>query len=485
MSTSGPGEVSRRREVEVISLMTLAKFLVTTDFYILSLILPSIANDLHLSQVMVSWVVAAQGLFYAGFMVLAGRLADILGQRRGLIVGLLVFASGAALAALAPNVWVLIGARSLQGLGAAVVAPSAFSLITTLLPEGKSRHRALGVFSLTQGLSVIVGLLVAGAVVRVFGWRSAFLINTPLMVGAFILTLHVVPKGPIARTDNRVDLAGASLIPLSIGLLLSALTLFGRYGFGFAPALGLAVAAIAGVAAFVAVERRAPVPLVPLKLVRRPSVIGGCLTGIGVIAAGGSTVVLTNFYMAVELHYTPLQAGAAALPYALGILISGAMVPLLMARFSNNAVIVACVLIEVVGIGVLSFVDPQRSYFLTLGPGLLLCSFGANTAWAGLMNWSTRAVPAAQQGVTSGMLLMFQQVGVPLGAAIVLGVVGARRSGVPSVGLEVYRTAYLCTMGFATFGLSAALVSMRVLAVQGRTAIAAAAKLSEAAGDAR
>jgi hypothetical protein len=119
-----------------------------------------------------------------------------------------------------------------------------------------------------------------------------------------------------------------------------------------------------------------------------------------------------------------------------------------------------------------------------LGPGLLLCAFGAITAWAGLMNWATRTVPPEQQGVTSGMLLMFQQVGVPLGAAVVLGVVGARRGGDPGVGPEVYRTAYLCTMGFAAFGLTAALVAMRVLAVQGRAAVAAA-KLSRAAGDAR
>jgi MFS family permease len=484
MAQVEPGAVSRKREVEVISLMTLAKFSVTTDFYIMSLILPSIADDLHLSQVMVSWVVAAQGLFYAGFMVLAGRLADILGQRRGLLVGLTLFACGALTAALAPNVWVLIGARSLQGLGAAVLGPAGFSLITTLLPEGKSRHRALGVFSLTQGLSVIVGLLVAGAVVGVFGWRSAFLMNAPLLVAAFFLTRHVVPKGPIGKSDGRLDVAGAALITLSIGLLLSALTLFGRYGWSFAPALALAFAAILGVAAFVMVERKAAAPLAPLNLVSRPSVIGGCLTGIGLIAAGGSTLVLTNFYMAVELKYSPLQAGAAALPYALGILISGPMVPFLMARLSNNAVIVGCVLVEIAGIGILSFVDPARSYFLTLGPGLLLCAFGAITAWAGLMNWATRTVPPEQQGVTSGMLLMFQQLGVPLGAAVVLGVVGARRGGDPAVGPQVYRTAYLCTMGFAAFGLTAALVAMRVLAVQGRAAVAAA-KLSRAAGDAR
>src|SRR3546814_3998720 len=131
------------------------------------------------------------------------------------------------------------------------------------------------------------------------------------------------------------------------------------------------------------VERKAPAPLAPLDLVGRPSVIGGCLTGIGLIAAGASTLVLTNFYMAVELHYTPLQAGAAALPYALGILISGPMVPILMARFSNNAVIVGSILVAITGIGILSFVDPSRSYFLTVGPGLLLCAFGAITGWAG------------------------------------------------------------------------------------------------------
>lgn len=462
--------VSRKREVEVISLMTLAKFSVTTDFYIMSLILPLIAQDLQLSQVMVSWVVAAQGLFYAGFMVLAGRLADILGQRRGMIVGLIVFGTGAALAAFAPNVWALLAARCLQGLGAAILGPSGFSLITTLLPEGKSRHRALGVFTFTQGFSVIAGLLVAGAVVGVFGWRVAFVMNLPLLLGALYLTIKVVPKGAFAPKGQKLDVAGAALVTISTGLLISAITLFGRYGWGHAPAIALILAAMAGAAAFIFVEKRAADPLVPLKLAATPTVIGGCLTGIGLIAAGGSTLVLTNFYTMTELHYSALQAGAAMLPYAAGILISGPMVPMLMARLTSGTMIVVAAMIELAGITMLSFVEPGRSYFVTLGPGLLLCSFGAITAWAGLMNWATRAVPLDQQGVTTGMLLMFQQVGVPLGAAVVLGVVGGRRGVDPQVGLEVYRTAYYCTMAFALAGVLAAVISMRAVAAQARAA---------------
>ncbi len=456
--------VTRRREIAVVSLMTLSKFSITTDFYIMSLVLPSIGKDLGLSQVMLSWVVAAQGVFFAGFMVLAGRLADILGQRRAMLIGLATFAAGAIAAALAPGVWTLIVARSVQGLGAAILAPSAFSLITTLLPEGSVRHRALGVFSLTQGLSVFAGLLVAGAVVGKFGWRSAFVMNLPLMILAFALTLRIVPKGPIGKTGQALDVWGAVFITLSTALFLSALTVLGRYGWTNPIGLGLLAGAIAGVAVFVAVERKAEAPLAPLDLVRRPSVIGGCLSGAGLIAAGGGIMVLTNVYMQVELKYSPLQAGTAMLPYAAGILLAGPATPVLMGRLSSNAMIVGCIAIAILGIGILSFVDPLRGYFLTIGPGLLLAAFGAITAWAGIMNWATRDVPPDQQGVTSGMLMMFQQVGVPLGAAVLLSIVGGRRTGAPNVGPEVYNYAYLCAAGFAAAGLLAAVVFMRVAA---------------------
>ena len=459
-------DITRKREMTVIALMTLSKFSITTDFYIMSMVLPSIGRDLGLSQVMVSWVVAAQGLFYAGFMVLAGRLADIMGQRRAMLIGIGVFLAGALAAASAQNVWVLIAARSVQGLGAAILAPAAFSLITTLLPEGPARHRALGVFSLTQGLSVIAGLLVAGALVGKFGWRSAFLLNAPLLIAAFVMTLRVVGKGPVGKARQKLDVAGAVLVTLSTGLLLSSITFFGRNGWGSPIGMWLLLAAAAGVAAFVAVERKAEAPLASFDLVRRPSVIGGCLTGFGLIAAGAGVMVLTNFYVQVELKYSALQAGIATLPYALGILLSGPAVPWLMGRISNNATIIGCIVIAIAGMITLSFVDPGRSYFVTLGPGLLLCAFGAITAWAGIMNWATRDVPSEQQGVTSGMLLMSQQVGVPLGAAVLLGLVGGRRAAGAAVSADIYHIAYLTAAGFAVAGLVAALVCMRAAAVR-------------------
>jgi Na+/melibiose symporter-like transporter len=203
-------------------------------------------------------------------------------------------------------------------------------------------------------------------------------------------------------------------------------------------------------------------------------VIGSCLTGMGLIAAGGGVMVVTNFYMQSELKYPTLIAGIAILPYAVGILLSGPAVPWLMARLSSTSILVGCVLIAIAGMVTLSFVSTERSYLLTIAPGLLLSAFGAITAWAGLMNWATRDVPAEQQGVTSGMLLMFQQLGVPLGAAVMLGILG----GHTTEGANVYQTAYLTAAGFAAAGLVAALVSIRAA---GRVAAACLAR--RAAGE--
>lgn len=443
----------------MIALMTTAKFVVTTDFYVMSLVLPAISREFHLSQVAVAWVAAMQGIFYSGFLVLGGRVADMIGQRRTLMAGIAIFAVGSLLAATSWNVFALLAARILQGLGAAAISPAAFSLITTLLPEGRPRHRALGVFSLTQGLSVVAGLVVAGVLAGLWGWRCVFLITIPVMAAAFFLTLRIVPRRSFETRKSKLDVTGAALFTFATSLLVSALTLVGRYGWTSPVVMGLLGLVVVALLIFGFVERRAPEPLVSPALLRNRAVVGACFAGSGLIAGAAGVLVLTTFYLQTQQKYSALQAAVALLPYALGIVIAGPGVPYLMKRFTDIVVILCSILTTICGIALMATMKWAEPGSFLLLPALVLCALGGITGWAALMNWGTRSVAARQQGLISGMLLMSQQVGVPMGAALLLGIVG-RVSGV-AVPVGDYQLAYLCAGSFAVLALIVVLITVR------------------------
>jgi MFS family permease len=177
----------------VVFLVGLTQLIITTDFSIVAVALPSIGARLHVPPTSLSWVISAAALSGGGFLIVAGRAADIFGQRACMLVGLSLFATGSLGSALAPDFGVLIAARIVQGLGGAILTPANFSLINTLVPEGAPRHRAMGVFGVMQGLSLVIGLLIGGALTTRFGWRAVFLLNPPIALLAIAITLKAVP----------------------------------------------------------------------------------------------------------------------------------------------------------------------------------------------------------------------------------------------------------------------------------------------------
>lgn len=213
----------------VIALVGLTQLVLTTDFAILSVVLPSIARYFHLKPSDLAWLISAGAVPLAGLLVLAGRAADLFGQRRCMLAGLTLFAAGSITSALAPSYSFLIMARVIQSGGAAIVLPANFSLINTLVPEGPPRHRALGVFGVMQGVSLIIGLLLGGILTTMFGWRSVFLINPPIIVAAMILTMRCVPKAfASSRSGRSVDWLGAALVTTGTAALLTAVSLLAR-----------------------------------------------------------------------------------------------------------------------------------------------------------------------------------------------------------------------------------------------------------------
>lgn len=412
----------------IILLVGLTQLVITTDFSTISVSLPSIGRGFALLPASLAWVISAAALPFAGFLILAGRAADMFGQRRCMLTGLGLFGAGSLAAALAPSFPALLAARALQGLGGAILTPANFSLINTLVPEGPARHRALGVFGVMQGLSLVIGLLAGGWLTTRFDWRAVFLINPPIIAAAIALTVKAVPRG-LPRGNRGLDIAGAALITAGTAAVLSGVSWLGRGGVS-APALGLLAGGVAAFAAFFVVEARVAAPLVPLSIFGRRNFAVGAMVGGCHLAGVGGLFVLTSLYMQLGLKFSPLASGLGMMPYAAAVMLAGQVAPPIMARFPHRAIVFAGFGFYVAGLTLLALFSGSGSYGVALAPWSVIAAFGSTLSFMALMAEATADVPAEQQGVASAVLFTVQQIGVPLGAALALSVLGvAGRSG--------------------------------------------------------
>lgn len=438
----------------VIVLVGLAQLVLTADFSILSVALPSIARHFQLKPTDLSILISAGSVPLVGLMILAGRAADLIGQRRCMLLGLGLFGAGSLCSAAAPAYSVLIAARVIQSIGAAILMPANFSLINTLVPEGAPRHRALGVFGVMQGLSLIIGLLVGGAVTSAFGWRWVFVINPPIVVLAILLTLRCVPKWLAeAGADRSVDYAGAALITLGTATLLIGVSLLGRGGLT-AWSAGLLACALGLFCVFVLVESRVRGPLVPLSIFRRRNFAAINLIGFCHIAGVGGLFILVNLFMQNGLKMSAFLAGLGMMPYAAAVMLAGQVSPMFMGRLPNRRTMLIGFLCYGAGLGLLGLFAGGGGYFVALGPWLAIGAFGSTLAYMPMMAEATADVPEDQQGVASAILFTIQQIGMPLGATLSLSVLSAG-------GARGFANAFLVTAGVVLAGMGLLLVLLR------------------------
>lgn len=441
----------------VIFLMGLTALIVTTDFSIVAVALPSIGRDLHIPPASLSWVISAAALTGGGFLILAGRAADILGQRRCLLIGLTLFSVGSVGSALSPDLTVLIGARALQGLGGAILAPANFSLINTLVPEGAPRRQAMGVFGIMQGLSLVIGLLVGGFLTTHLGWRSVFLLNPPIAALAIAITLRAVPPKAAAATDRGVDWIGALLIIIGMALVLSAVSMMGREGWTAVRPLSLLAVGLIAFALFFLAESRARAPLAPLSMFARRNFAPANLILLLHLAGVGGVFVLLNLYMQTGLKMSAVQSGLGMMPYAASVMAAGQVAAPIMARFSHRAIVFAAFGFYAVGLGFLALLSLEPNYWLAIALGSVVVGFGGTTAFMALMADATADIPAPQQGAASAVLFTSQQIGVPLGASVALSVLGLAVGG----GLDAFKDAYFVLAALVALALVVALLTLR------------------------
>ena len=420
-----------RSALGVVTLMLLCavQFLDIADSAIVNVALPSIQHSLDFSQQNLQWVASGYILAYGGFLLLGGRLGDLLGRRRMLLTGLTVFAVSSLAAGLAGSPVILIGARLVQGTGAALMAPAALSELTTGFRVGKDRNTALGAWGAVSGMAAAAGVFLGGAISQGPGWRWVFFVNPPVCVAVAAGALALLAKDRGTRTGRSAfDAPGAVLLTGGALLLVYGLVQAPGAGWGSAQTIASLTGSAVLVAAFAVNELRSRHPLVPLAILRVKGLVAADLTQLIAFTGFFSMFFYATLYMQEILRYSPLKAGAAYLPITAGFAVAGAFASQLITRIGTRPVVAAGCLMAGAGIYYVSGVPLHGSYAGDLLPGFLMLSLGAGSVFVSVTAAANAGVPSDQAGLAAGLLNSSQQIGSALGLAILSAVATTRTS---------------------------------------------------------
>jgi EmrB/QacA subfamily drug resistance transporter len=412
----------------ILVLICFAQFMVVLDATVVNVALPSIQNDLGLSEPNLQWIVNAYGLVFGGFLLLGGRAGDLLGRKRLFLAGLVVFTAASLLDGLAANSGMLIGSRALQGLGAAFISPAALAIITTTFEEGADRAKALGVWSAIAAGGGAFGLLLGGVLTQTISWPWIFFVNVPIGVAVFVASLVYVPESRDEAAHRSFDVLGAVTATGGLMTLVYAIVKAEHSGWGSAVTLLTFAAAVALLAAFVVTELRAAAPLVRLSIFRVRSLTAA--NAIMLVVASGlfAMFFFNSLYIQRVLHYGPLTAGLAFLPFTAGIVVSAGLASKLAPRLGVRAVTVTGLLVTGVGMLLLTRVPVDGTYLVDVLPPILLTSLGMGAVFVPMTLVATTGLENDDQGLASGLFNTSQQIGGALGLAILSTFAASRTS---------------------------------------------------------
>jgi EmrB/QacA subfamily drug resistance transporter len=457
--------LSSRRGVAILLLLSLVQFMDVLDASILNIALPSIRRDLGFSQQSLQWVVNGYILTYGGFLLLGGRVADLLGRRAVLVTGLVVFAGSSLVGGLAHSGSLLVGARFAQGLGAALLSPAALSTLTTTFRSSRDRHTALGVWAAVSGLGGAAGVLFGGLLTEGPGWRWVLFVNVPFSAIAFAGAFALLRRERRSARLANFDALGAFLVTGGMLLLVYALVKAPDVGWGTTRTIvELAVAGVTLVA-FVANELRAVNPLVPMSILRVKGVAAADASQMVALAGFFPMFFFLTLYMQNVLHYSPIQTGTAYLPLTGGVIIAAGISSQLFARIGTKPVIVVGTVIAAGGLYWLSRIPVHGSYVPDILPGLVVAAFGLGAVFVGATTAANAGVAEDKAGLAAGLLNTGQQLGAALGLAILSALATGRTTSLLHAGHDT--VAQAATHGYqraltagALFVLGAGVVAL-------------------------
>ena len=426
--TPAPRAVSSRWLVLVI--VCLAQFMVVLDATIVNVALPSIQRGLGFSTTDLQWVVNAYTLVFGGFLLLGGRMADLLGRKRLFVIGAALFSFASLINGIAWSPGMLIAGRALQGLGGALISPAALAIITTTFPDRQERTRALGIWSAIAAGGGAAGLLLGGILTDVLSWEWVFLVNLPVGLIALALALRYVPESRGKVSQRGFDLAGAFSVTAGLVVLVYAIVQAQAWGWGSGRTLGLVAVALVLLTAFVLIERRSRAPLMRLSIFKVRSLATADLVLLLVASGLFAMFFFASLYVQDVLGYSPLKAGLAFLPVTAGIAIGAGIAQQLIRRMGVRAVTLLGLTMATIGMVLLTQLPVDGSYLTDLLPGLAILSLGMGLVFVPITLLATSGVQAEDQGLASGLFNTAQQVGGSLGLAVLSSLAATRTADV-------------------------------------------------------
>ncbi|HEY3501459.1 MAG TPA: MFS transporter [Actinocatenispora sp.] len=443
------------RERLLLTLLLGAQFMVAVDFSILNVALPEVGAGLGFSLANLQWIATAFALAAAGFTLLFGRVADLVGRKRLFVGGMAVLGAASLLGGLATGPAMLIVARVLQGLATAAVTPAGLALLTVAFREGPLRQRALGLNGALMSAGFTAGAILGGLLTSLLSWRWAFLINVPVAALVVVLAPRTITD---ARSDRRprLDLPGAATVTAGLLLLVFGLTQAGQRGWTDPATLVTLVAGAALVAAFWFVEKRVPEPLLGTALLRRRTVVWGNTAGLIAFVTETSLVFLLTLYLQKVLHYSPLATGLAFGVLGLGTVLGGTLGGRVVGRLGNRGTIVAGGLVQAAATLTLVALGASGSWIWLLLVATFVGGVGNMLVIVAFMVTATSGLPDAEQGRATGMATMSQQIGITMGTPVMSAIATAVMAGASG-------TAVLLSGVRVAIGVNAALIAVGAL----------------------
>ena len=447
----------------------LAQFMVILDISIVNVALPKIHESLGFSDTGLQWVVNAYTLSFAGFLMLAGRATDLLPRRQIFLVGVGLFAAASLGCALADGQGVLVGARAIQGFGAAVISAASLSIVTSSFAEGTERNRALGLWAAMGGVGGAAGVLLGGALTQAFSWPAVFFINVPVGIAVVLAGRRVVPRTAVAAGDRKLDVPGAVLISGGLTAIVFGIVRTDSLGWG---SLGVLVPLALGIALlglFALVEGKlAADPLIPLDVFKMPALRAANLVVVLLFAAMFSMWYFVSLYLQEVKGDDALLAGISFLPLTLMVFAGSATAPKLVARLGVRTTLGIGMSLATIGFLVLATVESSSAYEVAILPGGMLAALGTGWSLVPATIVAVKGVPPEQNGLASGVVNTSRLVGGTLGLAVLTTLATSRTNDLLGGGTAQldaltsgYRLAFLIGAGLCLIGGAAAITLLR------------------------
>jgi EmrB/QacA subfamily drug resistance transporter len=465
-------QMDQRRKWIALALLATTQFVIVLDAAIVNVAIPTIGIDLDFSRENLAWIPNAYALTFGGFLLLGGRMADLLGRRRLFMAGLGVFGIASLMGGFSGSEGQLIAWRAVQGLGAALLAPSALSMVTNMFTEGAERNKALGVWGAVSGSGGAAGVLLGGVLTEYAGWEWVLWVNVPIVIIAAFLAPRLLDESKVESETRHFDALGAVVITAALSILVFSLVDTVSAGWGSTQTIGLLALSLALIVVFVAIEQRSVSPLVPFRIFRLRTLTGANVIGLMLGASLFSMFFFLSRYMQEVLQYSALKTGLSYLPLALVIVVSAGVASQLVTKLGFKPVLLAGLVLITIGLLWFTQLPSDGVYLEDVVAPMVIAAFGLGFAFVPVTIAAVSGISQDDSGLASGLINTSQQIGGALGLAVLATIANTRTqdlveaaqgnpAALPGALTDGFNVAFLAGAGFAVLGIIAALVMIR------------------------